>query len=329
MSMRKIIIIIAVAMSLCAAEGCSGKKKKNTADADGNNEQVQPQATRTLKVPEVPMSITDESERVKYLAKHFWDGIDYSDNAYAGNDNTEQALADYHMVLNSLPDMGTVNNTITAMMKKLGAEATPEMYDYITGLYEKYLYDPNSPYRNEEVYIMILESIVANPKLEEIEKVRPESQLRMAKKNRLGDKALDFNYLTAQGKNGSLYGVKADYLLIFFYNLGCPACKEVRAGLAEVFAEPSMVSLLTSGRLKVLAVYPDEDMSEWDKYVGDIPAGWINAYDPVQEINKNELYDLRAIPSLYLLDKDKKVMLKDFVDPAMLYYAVMDAESRK
>ena len=28
-------------------------------------------------------------------------------------------------------------------------------------------------------------------------------------------------------------------------------------------------------------------------------------------MRKEELYDLRAIPSLYLLDKDKKVLLKD------------------
>ena len=323
------MILLAVAISFCAAESCTGKKKKNTTETAGSTEQVQPRSTRTFKIPDVPMSITDESERITYLARHFWDNIDYSNNVYADNDNTEQAFADYLMVLNNLPDMKAVANTVTAMMKRLETEATPEMYEYITGLYEKYLYDPNSPYRSEEIYITVLESIVANPKLEEIEKVRPESQLRMAKKNRPGDKAFDFSYRTAQGKSGSLYGVKADYLLVFFYNLGCPACKEVRAGLAEVFAEPGMAALLSSGRLKVLAVYPDEDMTEWDKYVEDIPAEWINAYDPAQEINKNELYDLRAIPSLYLLDKDKKVMLKDFIDPTMLYYAVTDAESRK
>lgn len=327
--MRKILVIAVIVLSLCAAEGCTGKKKKNAANAADGTEQVKTQPAKAFRLPEVPISITGETEQVAYLARHFWDNIDYADNAYADNDNTEQAFANYIMVLNNLPDMESVGKAVTAMMKRLEAEATPEMYEYITGLYEKYLYDPNSPYRSEDVYITVLESIVANPKLEEIEKIRPESQLRMAGKNRVGNKALDFHYRTAQGKSGSLYGIKADYLLVFFYNLGCPACKEVRAGLAEVFAEPAMASMLSSGRLKVLAVYPDEDMTEWDKYVGDIPANWINGYDPEQEINNNELYDLRAIPSLYLLDRDKKVILKDFVDPAMLYYAVMDAEGRK
>ena len=39
--------------------------------------------------------------------------------------------------------------------------------------------------------------------------------------------------------------------------------------------------------------------------------GWIDAYDAEQTILNQNLYDLKAIPTLYLLDKDKKVLLKD------------------
>mgnify|MGYP002527024690 FL=1 len=38
---------------------------------------------------------------------------------------------------------------------------------------------------------------------------------------------------------------------------------------------------------------------------------WINGYDKKQTIEQNNLYDLKAIPTLYLLDKDKTVLLKD------------------
>ena len=148
----------------------------------------------------------------------------------------------------------------------------------------------------------------------------------MAKKNRVGTKALDFTYTTSKGVKGSLYGVKADYLLVFFYNLGCSACKEVRAGLIDMFAMPEIALLKDSGRLKVLAVYPDSDMTEWDKYVGDIPTDWINVHDAAQDIRSNELYDIKAIPSLYLLDKNITVLLKDFFDPAQLYRQLIGQE---
>lgn len=42
-----------------------------------------------------------------------------------------------------------------------------------------------------------------------------------------------------------------------------------------------------------------------------MPANWINGFDSNQEIANEELYDLKAMPTLYLLDKGKKVLLKD------------------
>lgn len=38
---------------------------------------------------------------------------------------------------------------------------------------------------------------------------------------------------------------------------------------------------------------------------------WINAYDKEQVLTRDLLYDLSSIPSFYLLDKEKKVLLKD------------------
>ena len=42
-----------------------------------------------------------------------------------------------------------------------------------------------------------------------------------------------------------------------------------------------------------------------------MPAAWINSYDKSLDIKNKEVYDLKAIPTLYLLDKEKKVVLKD------------------
>ena len=70
-------------------------------------------------------------------------------------------------------------------------------------------------------------------------------------------------------------------------------------------------NMLTAGQLDILAVYPDEDFSVWQEHKNDIPSRWINARDEKQVINKGQLYDLKAIPSLYLRDRDKIVLLKD------------------
>lgn len=64
--------------------------------------------------------------------------------------------------------------------------------------------------------------------------------------------------------------------------------------------------------MKVLVVYPDEDVAGWRAHKDDFPAAWINAYDKSLTLRGKGLYDLKAIPTLYLLDEGKKVLIKDF-----------------
>ena len=41
------------------------------------------------------------------------------------------------------------------------------------------------------------------------------------------------------------------------------------------------------------------------------PEKWYNGFDPDLVIRGETLYNVRAIPSLYLLDREKKVLMKD------------------
>lgn len=69
--------------------------------------------------------------------------------------------------------------------------------------------------------------------------------------------------------------------------------------------------LVKKGKVKVLAMYIDQELDVWQNRRDTYPKEWIYAHDPNQILNENELYGLRAIPSLYLLDKEKRVILKD------------------
>ena len=78
-----------------------------------------------------------------------------------------------------------------------------------------------------------------------------------------------------------------------------------------MLSSPLISGLQTNKKLKILAVYPDEDLEAWRKHIPDVPAEWINSYDNTVSLKNDEIYDLKAIPTLYLLDKNKKVILKD------------------
>lgn len=277
---------------------CSGQKQKESAGKEA--------ITRTFEMVSVPSMITEPEKRAEYLAQHYWDKFDFADTAYVHlPEVTEQAMSDYINVL-QYASLEVVSNSLQQMMKR--AEADSTVYAYFMGLYEKYLYDPNSPMRNEEFYIPVLQSVIASPLVDEVHKIRPAHLLELALKNRVGNPATDFTYTMANGQKGSLYQVKSDYLLLFFYNPDCHACKEITDQLS---ASPLVREWLKENKLKVLAMYPDEDLAAWEKHIPDMPAGWINSNDKSLSLKNDELYDLKAIPTLYLLDKEKKVILKD------------------
>ena len=86
--------------------------------------------------------------------------------------------------------------------------------------------------------------------------------------------------------------------------------------------EPRISQMIASGRLAVLNIYIDEDLEAWRSYMPIYPDEWYNGFDPDFIIRNQELYNVRAIPSLYLLDAEKKVLLKDAPENKVFDYLV-------
>lgn len=138
-------------------------------------------------------------------------------------------------------------------------------YTYLTSLADKYLYDPNSPMRNEELYISVLDAMLQSPVMDNTEKYVPKPT-RAGTKNRIGTKALDFVYTLANGKQGNLYSIKAPYTLLFINNPGCHACSETIETLKQ---SPSICQAIAQNQMKVLSIYPDIDLEEWRRHLSD------------------------------------------------------------
>ena len=100
-------------------------------------------------------------------------------------------------------------------------------------------------------------------------------------------------------------------------NPGCHACTETIDALKNA---PIINRLLGQKKLTVLSIYPDEELDEWRKHLNEFPKEWINGYDKKFAIKEQQLYDLKAIPTLYLLNKEKTVLLKDATAQAIEEY---------
>ena len=288
--------------------------KSGNASSLNKNDVIQ-DTIKTFTLPAIPPMMTAPEQRADFLVKHYWDNVNFADTNYIHHPEvTEQAWADYCDILNHVP-LETAQEAMRKTIEQTNVDK--KVFTYITDLADKYLYDPNSPMRNEEFYIPVLDAMLASPLLEEIEKVRPKARRELAQKNRIGTKALNFTYTLASGAQGSLYQLKAEYLLLFINNPGCQACTETIDALKNA---PIINRLLGQKKLTVLSIYPDEELDEWRKHLNEFPKEWINGYDKKFAIKEQQLYDLKAIPTLYLLNKEKTVLLKDATAQAIEEY---------
>lgn len=303
---------------LCFLLLCSCKN--GNASSQSTNETIQ-DTIKSITLPAIPAMMTAPEQRADFLVKHYWDNVNFADTNYIHHPEvTEQAWADYCDILNHVP-LETAQEAMRKTIER--TNANKKVFTYITDLADKYLYDPNSPMRNEEFYIPVLDAMLDSPLLEEIEKVRPKARRELAQKNRIGTKALNFNYTLASGAQGSLYQLQAEYILLFINNPGCHACTETIDALRNA---PIINQLLEQKRLTVLSIYPDEELDEWRKHLNEFPQEWINGYDKKFAIKEQQLYDLKAIPTLYLLNKEKTVLLKDATTQAVEEYLLIKSE---
>ena len=269
-----------------------------------------PPAT-SFPYPEPPAMVTDPAQRASYAVLHFWDKYFEAPSRYSEG-LTEQAFANYVTLLQLAPLASAARAQDTLLCRAERSESSRDtsarVLERILSLEENYLYDVNSPYRNEEFYLPVMRHMLAWPDIKDDIRIRTEREYPLFSLNRLGTVAADFTYTLRNGRTGTLHGIQAERILMFFSNPGCQNCKEIIDALSSSMAVQAQ---LQDGSLKVLNVYPDEDLGEWFAYMSHYPKEWINAFDADCVIRGDSIYLLRAIPSLYLLDSEKRVICKD------------------
>lgn len=261
--------------------------------------------TARYRRPEIPQMMTDPQQRAAYYVKHYWDNYLVTDTAFVHSDDTEQLYVDFIDALQYV-DTTDSRTALYTMMRHMEADST--VYAHFCLLSEKYLYYPNSPMRNESLYIPVLEQMIHSGRLTDVEKIRPADRLKQARKNRPGMKAADFTYVTPNGKTYRMSRLQTGYTLLFFYDPDCVNCRKHEQILSEL---PAFLDMQDKNELRVLAVYPGDNEEEWLSKSSRMPKRWITGWNKQGDIRSKMLYDIRATPSMYLLDKQKRVILKD------------------
>ncbi|MDE6511840.1 MAG: DUF5106 domain-containing protein, partial [Muribaculaceae bacterium] len=295
--MGKLIICVLLPFAVgVIMSGCGSKA--NTAVKTDTAVNATASSPRELALPEVPESITDPEDRAAYAVGHFWDSLDPGVHAQSLDTAfMEQTFANFIGLLPYAPEQAR-EQAVGAFADKCSADAA--VYDLAVYIARHYLDDPNSPMRNEELYIPFLRRFAGDTGLSEAKRERAAYRLEQAMKNRPGSRATDFGLVTREGRTSTLLRELGDTTLVVFYDYDCEHCKETVARLED----PAM-----GVRYPVMAVEVTEDREGWDSTKAGMPTGWkvCFATDPLD----GEGYYFPALPSIYLLAGDGTVIIKD------------------
>ena len=286
---------------------------------------------QALPFPDVlpPAMMEDPQDRAEYMAQNMWNSLTDPSRTYPCDSllvsgvrrtDVEQKFANWTQVL-GMSSRPVAEKSVSRLYDRALAcekkDTSSNVFETFASLVDKYLFDPNSPLRDEDLYGAYASRLAAYEGYTEVQKEKYARDARLCALNKVGTKAADFRFADRRGKIRTLYGVEAPYTLLFFSNPGCEACMSIINVLKE---DPQISEMISSGRLKVLNIYIDEDLDAWRSYMPIYPDEWYNGFDPDFVIRNETLYNVRAIPSLYLLDSDKTVLLKDAPENRMFEY---------
>ena len=171
---------------------------------------------------------------------------------------------------------------------------------------EMHYASPADSLHNEELYIAALEDVINDPSLSENDKVRPQLLLENALKNRIGTTATDLELTSTNGTSYRLHEMDSVLTLIYFNDPDCEACHILKNRLDTTQVINNYVN---SGLLQIVAIYPFDNQELWCNT--PYPSNMLNLWDENQSIDNDALYDLPSIPLFYLLNRDKKVLMKN------------------
>ena len=270
---------------------------------------VQAQAQQSFPYPAIPDTLRSVEQRAGYLSEHYWDNYNFADTLLLkSKEVTEQGFVNFIDILNrfnldyaskgvahkdiaqkgiarkDITQQGIAQKDITQKditqkgiacftRKAFSNAAAKERFE---NLIEHYFEDQLSPIRNDRVYLIFLEEMKNSPCFNETEKERIAFKIKTTNKNLPGDIAINFKFKDENGKEHQLSDYKDQKVILYFYDPDCENCHDVSAWLKQQTIPAD---------IKVLKMIADNHISY--------------------------IYSLKNMPTIFLLDKENKVILKD------------------
>jgi thiol-disulfide isomerase/thioredoxin len=256
-----------------------------------------------------PMAANPDSLRQAYYMnfykEHFFDNVDFSDLRILNLPVLTNLFNTYFTRVLPL-DAAVLKPQVDFLINK--TKARREVYEFTVR--NQYDFFRHGPYPEiEDIAVYIADQYVVQDSAAWADKLfvsRLKEAVRVGKLNPFGTIATNLKLQDPNGQFISLHDVQAPYTVLYFFNPLCGTCAMVTPILWETY------QVYRNKGLQVYAVYVDKTRTDWIPYITEkYQFDWINVWSPDETENIYAKYDLHAIPTIYLLDNEKKIIQKN------------------
>jgi thiol-disulfide isomerase/thioredoxin len=273
----------------------------------------------SMKEPQVqnahPVTRQDSLNNYYYYKKHYWDGITFMDDRIIRTPFFLPKLERYFReIVSPVPDSTIKESDYLLLL----ARSSPEMYKFLLNwLTDEYI---NPKYMGQDaVFVHLFEKYhskgVSNW-LNEKQMTAITNRAYMLMSNLIGEQAANLEMTDTAGKSQSLYNIKSSYIVICFWDPTCGHCREEVPKMDSVYK-----AKWKSEGVKMFGVLTESHEKEkWLQFINEHKMqSWVNVYQTdaqkktIEDAKKpsyKQLYDVIQTPTLYLLDKDKRIVAK-------------------
>lgn len=262
-----------------------------------------------------PVTRQDSLDNYQYYKKHYWDGITFMDDRIIRTPFFLPKLEQYFRnVVPPAPDSIIKESDYLLLLSR----SSPGMYKFLLNwLTDEYI---NPKYMGQDaVFVHLFEKYhskgVSNW-LNEKQLTTISNRAYMLMSNLIGEQAANLEMVDAKGNSMPLYNINSDYIVICFWDPECSHCRVQVPRLDSIYN-----AKWKKEGVKMYGVLTEtKDKEQWEKFIKEHNMnGWINVYETdaqkkiVEDAKRpsyKQLYDVIQTPTLYLLDKDKKIIAK-------------------
>ena len=262
-----------------------------------------------------PLTKDDSLNNYEYYKKHYWDGISFMDDRIIRTPFFIPKVERYFReVVSPAPD--SIIKESDYML--LRARTAPEMYKFLLNwLTDEYIYPK---YMGQDaVFVHLFEkyhSQGVSSWLNEKQMKTISDRAYMLMSNLIGEQAANLVMTDTSGKEIELYKVNASFTIVCFWDPTCGHCQAEVPVLDSIYHATWMKE-----GVKMYGVLTEvKEITKWKEFINKYNLqSWINVYqtdeekkadDDAKRPSYKQLYDVTQTPTLYLLDKDKRIIAK-------------------